>query len=79
MKTKQLIEHFADTDEQAYTNLANAIITKAVQDYKIALQRDLPNIQKECERFFNSEWFEVLTNLDGKTIMRRIRELVDKK
>ena len=76
MKTKQLIEHIADTEEQAYTNLANAIITKAVQDYKFALRYDLPKTKKDCESFFCSEWFEVLTNLDGKTIMRRIKEMI---
>ena len=76
MKTVQTIEHIAHTEEQAYTNLANAIITKAVQDYKFALRCDLPKTKKDCESFFCSDWFEVLTNLDGKTIMRKIKEMI---
>lgn len=28
----------------------------------------------ECERFFRSEWFKALTNVDGEALMRRIQE-----
>lgn len=65
-----------------YENLANAIILRAVQDYRIALKKikKHPNdvlIQariRECERFFLSQWFIELTNLDGKMLLKKLKE-----
>ncbi len=62
--------------------LANAIIVQAADDYRVSLRRlklnrmsrEFQMMKEECERFFQSEWFEVLTNLDGTTIMNRIRK-----
>ena len=62
--------------------LANAIIIQAADDYRVALRRLMLNrmsreymrVKEDCESFFQSEWFEVLTNLDGKTIMNRIQK-----
>lgn len=47
---------------ECYENLANAIILQAVKDYK--------SNSKECERFFRSEWFKVLTNVDPDYIIK---------
>ena len=62
--------------------LANAIIIQAADDYRVALRRLKLNrmsreyrlVNEDCERFFQSEWFEVLTKVDGKAIMMRIQK-----
>lgn len=70
-----------------YQNLANAIILKAVDDYRDAL-RDLrinpsyPDAQRtvsEVERFFRSVWFSALTSLDGVALMEKLRKECSKK
>ena len=45
--------------------LANAIIIQACRDYR------------ECESFFRSEWFGLLTNLDGVVLMQKIKREVN--
>ena len=54
-----------------YEKLAQAIILQAVKDY-----RDSCSYQMRCsiERFFRSEWFMVLTALDGEMLIKRLRE-----
>ena len=67
-----------------YEELANAIILKAVSDYRKALRhlKGNPDYTKavltkyDCERFFRSEWFKALTKVDGPWLMRRLREEV---
>ena len=62
--------------------LANAIIIQAADDYRLALRRlklnrmsrEYRQVKEDCERFLQSEWFEVLTKVDGKTIMMRIQK-----
>ena len=64
--------------------LANAIIEQAAEDYRTSLRalkinprnREKLAMKETCERFFQSEWFEVLTKLDGAYLMRRLREEV---
>lgn len=71
-------------------NLAIAIIRQAVADYSKALKtlkKNPKNIEKniiknECEIFFNSDFFEVLTyDLDSKYIISSIERMAknDKK
>lgn len=66
--------------DKAYGNLAHAIILQAVQDYRRLLRGKLipDNITekvniKECEDFFLSDWFYTLTNVDGQTIINKLR------
>lgn len=64
-----------------YENLANAIIELAAKDYINALEVleyypedvDANNTRSEVERFFRSGWFEMLTNLDGKTLLSALK------
>jgi len=64
--------------------LANAIIELAAKDYRKALKdlhknpkyEDALETKKECEEFFLSGWFCLLTNLDGKVLMEDIRRMV---
>ncbi len=67
-----------------YSRLANAIIIQAFKDYKTILKKwrrypgnaKINQTKTEVEEFFHSEWFSMLTKLDGKTIMVRIQEIV---
>ena len=53
--------------------LAEAIILKAVKDYRKALKCDARGVKRECERFFRSEWFKILTTLDGESLIQKLR------
>ncbi len=72
-------------EREAYENLANAIIKLAADDYKSALIRlkrhpDSESAKLDVERqekFFYSEWFEVLTDLDPSYLIRRMKEMVN--
>ena len=69
-----------EMNQRGLEDLSNAIILQAVKDYRIALAggsingRDSKSVIEECERFFQSEWFNVLTNVDGMVIMANIRK-----
>lgn len=62
---------------ECYQNLANAIILLAVKDYKTILRclmrnprnQDAQREKKRLERFFFSQWFGVLTDLDPKRLI----------
>ena len=67
-----------------YYNLANAIIVQAVTDYRKALRHYNRDPQKdksanevaELECFFTSEWFEQLSDLNGRSIMEQVRVMI---
>ena len=71
----------------AYQNLANAIIILAVKDYKVALARYMkyPNDKlnahevEKLEEFFLSDWFQLLSDLNGEQLMLDIERMVKKK
>lgn len=58
--------------DDPYRNLANAIVVQAAKDYRKALRQlrrnpryeTARNEKNEVERFFHSEWFHYLTNVD---------------
>ena len=58
-------------DMTPYENLANAIILKAVKDYR---QSTCERTMEEIERFFRSGWFRVLTNIDGEQLIKDLRK-----
>lgn len=66
-------------------NLANAIIVQAAEDYREALEGGAirgkaPEVViSECERFFRSDWFLVLTEMDGEILMEKIRNEVKRR
>ncbi len=63
-----------------YQKLANAIILQAVRDFRPAYRRlkRRPNDKKaqdevrEITKFFSSQYFELLTDLDGPTLLHQI-------
>lgn len=65
-----------------YETLANAIVLSAVRDYRAALKRvrkkpkDKGAIRDamECERFFRSGWYAVLTNVSGEYLITQLRK-----
>ena len=72
---------------RGYKYLKCGIIYQAVKDYRYVLKRlkkkptdiDL-NIQyEELQRFFKSEWFRTLCDIDAEKIMNQIEEDVNKK
>lgn len=65
-----------------YEELANAIVMQAVKDWRKAVKtlkkktRKEPakQMKEECERFFRSQWFEDLTDVDGSFILRKLKQ-----
>ena len=68
---------------EAYENLAIAIVTQAIIDYKKALKKleKNPNninqqrIKNECEIFFKSDYFDVLTNVDVNYLLKNMERM----
>lgn len=68
--------------ELAYQELANAIVLRAVDDYRNALDgktydenpRHTPQwVMKECEKFFRSSWYRSLTKVDGEFLIEQLK------
>lgn len=65
-----------------YDALANAIILQAVSDYRSALkmQKRHPDSRaglsaiREIEKFFRSDWFSDLTDLNPDYLIRKLRK-----
>ena len=54
-----------------YEELANAIVLRAVKDYRMAKS---PDQKKKLEEFFLSDWYKVLTSLDGAMLLQKLKE-----
>ena len=57
--------------EKNYQLLADAIIKRAVKDYRRA---KMPEDRNEIERFFLSDWFATLANADSRVLMDRLEQ-----
>ena len=70
-----------------YQNLANAIVLLAVNDYKKALKtlsiypkdRTVQYQKRQIEQFFLSEYYKLLTSVDGERLIRKLNEDVESK
>lgn len=68
--------------ENPYEALANAIVFQAVNDYRAALKKVKKNPNNrtaldealQIERFFRSQWYQVLTSVDGEYLINRLRK-----
>lgn len=68
-----------------YYNLANAIIIVTVEDFRYYSKRLLKNpsntqaihIVNECTEFFQSQWFELLTNISGTELLEKLRREIN--
>lgn len=73
------------SDITIYENLANAIILQAVKDYRMALKslkvnsrnRTAQADKAEIERFFRSQWYSALTDVNGEMLIRSLQKEVD--
>jgi hypothetical protein len=54
-----------------YENLANAIILRAVEDYRLT---DNEKELEKIEAFFRSDWFAILTRLDPDLLIKKLRK-----
>ena len=71
---------------EPYENLANAIVMQAVKDYRMARHKlrkrpknaDAKVMLEDCERFFFSDWFETLTNVNGEIVLKKLQQEDDK-
>jgi hypothetical protein len=67
-----------------YEELAKAIIVQAATDYREALKilKEDPTrlkgqrLKSDCERFFRSQWFKALTEVDGEFLIKKLQEEV---
>lgn len=60
-------------DKSVY-NLTNAIILQPCKDYRTALKWDDRATIREIERFFRSEWYKMLTTIDGEFLIDKLRK-----
>ena len=68
-----------------FEGLANAIVIQAAVDYRLALKqlRQNPLFQPairmsyEVERFFRSDWFSILTRINGIKLLARLKTEVE--
>ena len=59
--------------DKNYEDLANAIIIQAVKDYR---GTHSPQVRNEIKRFFKSQWFSMLTNVDGDMLIKKLEREV---
>lgn len=58
--------------ETVYTRLAAAVVERAVMDYRSAVKcKDTMEI-KQLKKFFTSDWFKMLCDIDGELIIRTL-------
>lgn len=67
-----------------YQELANGIVLRAVEDYRKALDGNVYSknfghkspeyIIKECEKFFRSSYFRLLTKVSGEYLIEKLRQ-----
>ena len=68
--------------EDPYESLANAIVLQAVADYRSALKKIKRNPKNkeavsealQIEKFFRSQWYQVLTSVDGEYLIRKLQK-----
>ena len=71
--------------KEAYENLANAIVLSAAEDYRAALihlkkHPDSMASQDEVrrhEKFFYSDWYAMLTDLDPGYLIPKMKKMVN--
>ena len=73
----------AISHDDCYTELAAAVVKQACKDYRAAIHRLLREhdheaalrMRADAEKFFRSEWFTMLSDLDGEALMKRIYDM----
>ena len=71
-----------DIEREGIENLTNAIILQAVKDYRKALKgfslngKSSAAVIADCERFFRSDWYKLLTTVDPEMLILKLNEEV---
>jgi hypothetical protein len=83
MTTKDEVRIIMQKIDKWYQELANGIVLQAVDDYRKALNgevysKNFGNVTPEylivdCERFFRSKYFHLLTKVDGEYLIQKLR------
>lgn len=68
-----------------WEELANAIILQAVKDWRTAAgtlkkrpwNSEIRKTKNECEHFILSDWFDILTRVDGAWLLNQLRKEAD--
>ena len=63
--------------EEPYKKIAMAIVERAVFDYRIAVRSKDYTGKRELRRFFTSDWFAFLCDLDGEVLMKNLEDMED--
>lgn len=67
-----------------YKDIAVMTIQRAIYDYKHALKKDNASVANECEKFFHSQQFDLLSkcanlvDIDGDIIIEKCKKVVKK-
>ena len=70
---------------ESYQPLMDAIILQAVTDYRNALigrgygRKSAEAVVIECEKFFRSEYYSLLTKISGEYLIEKLRQEVEEK
>ena len=63
-----------------YERLANAIIERAIEDYRKLWNFPKDNYAKqEIIHFFNSQWFAILTKINSEWLIEKLEDEADAK
>ena len=73
-----------ETSLKPWQDLANGIVMQAAKDYMAALRKlkrfpQNPRAEAEItgiEKFFRSEWYSQLTEIDGERLMKMLKKEV---
>ena len=74
MKDRTVKQSPTKSKDRGYIALWKAVILQAVQDY-----RKRPEMRAEITRFFRSNYFESLTNVDGECIVSHLKSEIKSK
>lgn len=82
MVREPIITKRADMENSGWRKLADAIIMQTANDYRKLLRKvakrpynlDLKHDKTSIERFFRSNWFSILCDLDGTECIRKLQK-----
>ena len=69
-----------ENSARPFEDLANAIVYRAAKDYKKTMSKlakdqeveEMGDKKETLEKFFRSEWYCLLTNVDGEMLIQRL-------
>lgn len=77
MSTNIIDDRFKrDIINKNYMNLGTEIVIQAVKDYQRAVIFNDRDTMNECEAFFHSGWYELLTDIEPELVMYYARTRV---